>query len=418
MITQEKIDNYNYMLKASDGIILIKPEEFLYQRNFNNKYRNIEDILYNIDDINDNCEMIGIGVDPYSNELFNYDILSYNNLESILKAIRNKFINIPIFITCTIESLTESNINLLNKYANISLNIDLYSSFIKDENFNLLKMKNDFNKLKSLINILPNINSFYIPYYQNKKIDNLLLNNWNQLYPNKYYTYCCDKNANKIDYLNYIENINVNNFIPIVTLEKDLSKELDIKIINIINKSATSFKIGDIILKINEKELLNKEDIYDYFFNTEFETYTFKVFRKNELFLINCDKLFFINNIILNNNLENIFNNIYPDIFDNEKHSLILYPDYNYDIFINTIKRYYSKNSNIEPIFTNDIFNYKKITLEDCKKALNNFRQKNPEKLITTLYIPYKIVKNLLDKGSEISIEDFQIETMTFIILV
>ena len=236
MITQEKIDNYNYMLKASEGIILIKPEEFLYQRNFNNKYRNIEDILYNIDDINNNCELIGIGVDPYSNELFNYDILSYNNLESILKAIRNKFINIPIFITCTIESLTESNINLLNKYANISLNIDLYSSFIKDENFNLLKMKNDFNKLKSLISILPNINSFYIPYYQNKKIDSLLLNNWNQLYPNKYYTYCCDKSANKIDYLNYIENINVNNFIPILTLEKDLSKELDIKIINIINK--------------------------------------------------------------------------------------------------------------------------------------------------------------------------------------
>ena len=64
---------------------------------------------------------------------------------------------------------------------------------------------------------------------------------------------------------------------------------------------------------------------------------------------------------------------------------------------------------------TNYYFSNKNITLEDCRNALNNFRKNNPNKLITELYIPKEYIQNILTKNTDISLEQFQIETLTVI---
>ncbi|MBE6148183.1 MAG: hypothetical protein E7167_01525 [Firmicutes bacterium] len=212
MITQEKIDKYKYMNKASNGIIMIKPEEDLKKHEDNKQYRSLEDVLYNIDDIADNCEIIGIGVDPYSGEVFNTDALAYPHLVEVLKYIEKKYINIPVVISATVDSI----LNYEQTYYNLSLNIDLYNI----DNLNELKNK-----------ILPNINCFYIPYPQNSQIN---FDELDLLYPNIYYFYCCEK-RNKYEYLGYIDEMNKRNNIIFSQLE-NVYKDVYCKIIKINNK--------------------------------------------------------------------------------------------------------------------------------------------------------------------------------------
>lgn len=411
MITQKQIDDYNYMLKASKGIILIKPEEDIYQQVINNNYRELEDVLYNIDDICDNCNLIGIGLNPYTKELFNHSAINYPFLDNILQKIRI-FHQEPIVITANIDDLTLNNLLILNKYNNINLVINLYNSFIINNKFNFSYLKEQLEYLKQYINIIPSIDCFYIPYFKEYKFDQMFLSNLNTLKPKGYYYYAC--NDTKENYLYFINHLNAINKIPIHIVE-ELGNEIDIKIINILNNVSTEFEIGDILLGINNQYFNFKDDFYNFILNTEDEEYEFSVWKKGEIQNIKCKKDLFLNNIILNNDIRNICNELYPELFYNECSSLILYPDYNIDILNKKIKKSYSANTYIEPIVTNYYFNYKNINLEDCRAALNNFRQNNPDKLITTLYIPQEIIQNILRKNKDISLEQFQRETLTII---
>lgn len=412
MITQKQIDDYNYMLKASEGIILIKQEEDIYSKKEDNNYRELNDILYNIDDICDKCDLIGLGLNPHTKKLYNHSAINYPFLKELLQEIRKKYKEEFIFITAEIKDLTEEKLLILNQFNNIILNINLYNSIIVNNKINLKLMKNEIEYLKEYKNILPHIDCFYIPYSAEYKIDNLLLSLWDIFNANSYYYYCY--NDNKDNYLNFINKLNFNNKKRINILE-ELGNEIDIRIINIINNIKTDFKINDILIGINNQYFNFKDDFYDFLFNTPNKFYDFHILRKGEIKKITCEKSVFLNNIILNNDIKNICKNIYPEIFYNEKNSLILYPDYNIDILIKKIKKSYSVNSNIEPILTNHYFDNKKITLEDCRKALNNFRKNNKNKLITTLYIPHEIIQNILMNNKDISLEQFQIETLTVI---
>lgn len=412
MITQKQIDDYNYMLKASEGIILIKQEEDIYSKKEDNNYRELNDILYNIDDICDKCDLIGLGLNPHTKKLYNHSAINYPFLKELLQEIRKKYKEEFIFITAEIKDLTEEKLLILNQFNNIILNINLYNSIIVNNKINLKLMKNEIEYLKKYKNILPHIDCFYIPYSAEYKIDNLLLSLWDIFNANSYYYYCY--NDNKDNYLNFINKLNFNNKKRINILE-ELGNEIDIRIINIINNIKTDFKINDILIGINNQYFNFKDDFYDFLFNTPNKFYDFHILRKGEIKKITCEKSVFLNNIILNNDIKNICKNIYPEIFYNEKNSLILYPDYNIDILIKKIKKSYSVNSNIEPILTNHYFDNKKITLEDCRKALNNFRKNNKNKLITTLYIPHEIIQNILMNNKDISLEQFQIETLTVI---
>lgn len=412
MITQKQIDDYNYMLKASEGIILVKQEEDIYSKKEDNNYRELKDILYNIDDICDKCNLIGLGLNPHTKKLYNHSAINYPFLKELLQEIRKKYKEEFIFITAEIKDLTEEKILILNQFNNIILNINLYNSIIVNNKINLKLMKNEIEYLKKYKNILPHIDCFYIPYSAEYKIDNLLLSLWDIFNANSYYYYCY--NDNKDNYLNFINKLNFNNKKRINILE-ELGNEIDIRIINIINNIKTDFKINDILIGINNQYFNFKDDFYNFLFDTPNKIYDFHILRKGEIKKITCEKSVFLNNIILNNDIKNICKNIYPEIFYNEKNSLILYPDYNIDILIKKIKKSYSVNSNIEPILTNHYFDNKKITLEDCRKALNNFRKNNKNKLITTLYIPHEIIQNILMNNKDISLEQFQIETLTVI---
>lgn len=413
MITQKQIDDYNYMLKASHGILLIKSEEKIYNNNNNNNYRNIMDILNNIEDIGNDVQYIGIGINMQTNEIFNKDVLQYQELEIILQSINKKFDNISIILTATINSLTEEKLILLKKYANVSIVIDLFPSFFNNNQLNLAQMKQHIKILKNKQSLLPKIHSFYIPYFVNYKIDKLLLKYWNEFNIDQYILYYCDNEINTHEYINYMEKMNSVNSIPLYTLE-DIVNENYLKIINIKNFNNCDFQIGDQILKINNLTIAQRNDLYNYLQECEEIICNFHILRNNKELFIQSDKYNFINNIVLNNSFNYDFNELYSELDYNKEHILILIPDYNFKIFETKIKQEYSLDVNIEPLITKDI-KYDNITLEDCEKALNNFRSNHSNQLITILWVPQKIITNLLNKGSKISIEDFQIKNMVFI---
>jgi len=142
----------------------------------------------------------------------------------------------------------------------------------------------------------------------------------------------------------------------------------------------------------------------------------FRVLRNNKEMFVECfNKKDFLNNIHLSKHLvENYdllreLSNLYKD------NSLILYPDYNLDILTTQLL-----NLNIsiktEAIITKDIFEEKNITLKDCEQALEKYRKQYPNKLINILFIPTRIIQNILNNEKNIDLEKFQQKTMTFIV--
>ena len=142
MIIQKQIDDYNYMLKASKGILLIKPFEILQDKiTYNTNYRELSDILNDINKVFDTCKYIGIGVNPYTYEIFNQSCLSYPHLDKILNKINQMFPHIQILLSCAVEEINNDNIQLLKSYNvklvlhinNLNQNILKYNKFLEKE---------------------------------------------------------------------------------------------------------------------------------------------------------------------------------------------------------------------------------------------------------------------------------------------
>ncbi|MBE6148182.1 MAG: hypothetical protein E7167_01520 [Firmicutes bacterium] len=160
---------------------------------------------------------------------------------------------------------------------------------------------------------------------------------------------------------------------------------------------------------------MNNNMLLQYLYNFE-GCCNFRVLRNNKEMFVECfNKKDFLNNIHLSKHLvENYdllreLSNLYKD------NSLILYPDYNLDILTTQLL-----NLNIsiktEAIITKDIFEEKNITLKDCEQALEKYRKQYPNKLINILFIPTRIIQNILNNEKNIDLEKFQQKTMTFIV--
>lgn len=417
MITQEKIDNYNYMLKASEGIILIKPIKSLLDRVEKNEYRQLEDILNDIDKISDSCNCIGIGIDPYSKTIYNKEILSFNFIENILDKIISKFLDTPILIFCKISELTYEKLIKLKKYNNIELAIDLYDTCIINNKININNILNDLNQINKYNFIMPKIRYVYIPYYYLIKIDKMTFKKIeNTFIDSIFYFYNCDNNINENnEYFKYIYNLisknNIYTYENIFQSERvEIFKILDNELIKNID-----LKENDIILEINFNKIYFIEDVQNIFNNEYFNKYNLKILRNNNLIELNIDIIgkVLLNNIIFKNTPKIIdIYKLYMNLYYNKNNSLIVYPKNNFDIFIKKME-----------LITNDKSNHflaieeNNISFEYLLNILNKYRSNNSDILITEIFIPSIILRKILNDGKKdsMSFEDFQRAAMVAI---
>jgi len=160
---------------------------------------------------------------------------------------------------------------------------------------------------------------------------------------------------------------------------------------------------------------MNNNMLLQYLYNFE-GCCNFRVLRNNKEMFVECfNKKDFLNNIHLSKHLvENYdllreLSNLYKD------NSLILYPDYNLDILTTQLLNL-NISIKIKYIIIKDIFEEKNITLKDCEQALEKYRKQYPNKLINILFIPTRIIQNILNNEKNIDLEKFQQKTMTFIV--
>lgn len=408
MITQEKIDNYNYMLKASQGIILIKPVESLLEKIEEKKYRPLEDVLNDVDKISDDCNYIGIGIDPKTNIVYNKEILSFDFIEKVLDKINNKFLNMPILIFCKTSELTYEKLIKLKKYDNIELAIDLYDTCIINNKININNILNDLNHINKYSFIMPKIKYVYIPYYYLIKIDRIIFKKIESSFINSiFYFYNCDNNINNDEYLNYIyKMINKNN----IHIYENIFQSERVEIFKILNNELINninLEENDIILEINFNRIYFIEDIQNVLNNDNFNQYNLKILRNNCLIEL---KLNIIGKILLKNiifkNTPNFLdiNNLYINLYYNKNNSLVVYPKNNFNIFVKKMELLTNdKNNHFLAIEENN------ISFKYLLNILNKYRNDNKDILITEIFIPSFLLREILNSGKDtMSFEDFQ----------
>lgn len=388
MITQKMIDDYNYMIKASEGIILIKPFEKIQDKNtYNNNYRDLNDILNDVDKIFDTCQHIGIGVNPRTYEVYNQKCLSYNHLIQILNKINENFPNINILLSCSIEEINENYLQLLKKYnIKIILHIDNLVNYILKYNEIIAKETSLIECILTpyIINteILKQYNCKTIYFYNfiKENFENIINLNKNIALNNKHF--------------NYYENINCTSNPVILSF----------------NNFIMNFLIGDKIVAINDIPVLCIEDFYELIEEQNEQLYKFSIIRNNYLFnffiTINQEK--FLQSINFSKMLKKqSFCEIIEHInYLNEKMIMIN----KNDNAITLKEQLFILNKQIK------IINYdNKLSFNVISLLLQKYREQNPQEIITALLIP----NELFDLNEEEkTIEEFQMENLILLLFV
>lgn len=404
IITEKQQEEYFFMSYAIRGILLFKNK-------INNTYRCTQDILKNIDDIEDNQDIIGLGFDIENKEILNENFFSFIDYQEIIIEIEKKFFQKKIIIACKIEELLDNTvIQFLNKYSNIELVVNFYDFFfqksIMKDNQIIIE---ELQKIKIFNSIIPKIKISFIPYIYHQEINEKLIQSFQKIFFNSqfyFYYYNNDNLKHKKEYLKYLDNFSfIQNIEDIFETENIVIK----KILNI--KLKKYFFENDIILEYNNKKIDFLEEIEDNFL------FNFKIKRNNQIIYISdCEitRREFLNQIIFKNTVS--INSIEPIIdiiqYNGDKAIIFLFSQ-NLDIINEKIYRLLPEEKNNINLLPLNYKENKKLDFNFLSQELKKYREKT-KKIITEIWVPYTTYWYILN-NSEKTLENFQIENLIII---